>query len=191
MRTRSGPQTRSQSPPPKTNHRPHPEPVEFEMGGVYVWGEDDFACYVGKFSTHVGGTKNTGGERHGKRIPWRKLSEEEQKKIVWKRRRCAPLNKSEKVLLQKYEKWRRTPAEELPGTVAETPPHYWVEFECADSRLAGQKKKYWEKLEKQEIRKRKNAVNHIRYNGRSRINRYFRDFHTHELQLWPLNVGYK
>ena len=135
------------------------------MGGVYVWGEDDFACYVGKYSTPVGGTTHTGAKRHGKRIPWMKLSEEEQQEIVWKKRRGPCLNKSEKALLQKYER-RRIPAKELPGTVAETPPHYWVTFECADSRLGDQKIKEWEKLEKQEIRKRKNAVNRMRYNGR-------------------------
>ncbi len=163
------------------------------MGGVYVWGEDDFACYVGKFGTPVGGTTNTGAKRHGKRIPWLKLSEEEQKKIVWTRRRGTPLNKSEKALLRKYER-RRTPAEELPGTVAETPPHYWVTFECVDSRFGDQKKKEWEARERQEIRKRMNLpnlLNHRRYNGRSAPQRHKEKFRTHELQLWPLNVGYK
>ena len=66
------------------------------MGGVYVWGEDDFACYVGKYSTPVGGTTHTGAKRHGKRIPWMKLSEEEQQEIVWKKRRGPCLNKVRK-----------------------------------------------------------------------------------------------
>ena len=47
------------------------------------------------------------------------------------KRRGPCLNKSEKALLQSMK--GDDPAKELPGTVAETPPHYWVTFECADS----------------------------------------------------------
>ena len=148
------------------------------MGGVYVYGEDDFACYVGMAYMVV-----KGRNENGRRIPWQEVSEEERKKKVWKQRRSR-LSPSEKDLLQKYER-RRIPAENLPGTVAETPPHYWVKFACVPSSETKPDTliKQWRKLERREIQKRRNAVNHIRYNGRTDMNLYKQRFVTHELQL--------
>ena len=176
--TRSRPQTRSQEQWRRRHQRrPFPEP-EVVMGGVYVYGEDDFACYVGM--AYMLATK--GRNENGRRIPWQEVSEEERKKRVWKQRRSRRLSPSEKDLLQKYER-RRILAENLPGTVAETPPHYWVKFACVESWEADAKIKQWEALERQEIQKRRNAVNRRRYNGRTASSLLRRRFN--ELQHWP------
>ena len=145
------------------------------MGGVYVYGEDDFACYVGMaFVVAKGRNEN------GRRTPWQELSEEEQKKRVWDYRRATRLNLSEKALLQKYER----PAKDFfPGTVAETPPHYWVAFDCVPSSETKPDTliKQWRARERREIQRRRNAVNHVRYNGRTDMNLYYQRFN--ELQL--------
>ena len=180
--TRSRPQTRSQAVRRLAQRRRRhwrqnvPEP-EVVMGGVYVYGEDDFACYVGMAYLVVKGRRE-----NGRRIPWQEVSEEEQEEYVWKRRRALPLGLSEKALLQKYET-RRISSENLPGTVAETPPHRWVDFDCVPSSEAKPLIKQWEALERVLIRELGNAVNHRRYNGRSPAQLYKERFVTHELQL--------
>ena len=175
--TRSRPQTRSQE-QWRRRHQRQPFPLpEVVMGGVYVYGEDDFACYVGMTFVVVKGRLLNGRLR-----PWREQSEEEQEEFVWRQRRTTHPSLSEKDLLRKYER-RRIRAENFPGTVAETPPHYWVKFACVPSSETKPDTliKQWRKLERREIQKRRNAVNHRRYNGRFRNNPQRQRFE--ELQL--------